>query len=193
MVLKYEPLRDAVRALRAASAAGLPRVRADGAGPAVRSGAGARAGGSAGIAARVRAVRGDRRAVHRGGGPGRAVARRLRAERRRAGGGGRDRCGHAALAGRARATRARTSRIRSRRVCSIVRSTRGRRSPTVGQVPPVLLGGDHEAIRRWRLKQALGRTWLRRPELLAKRALTDEERQLLAEFKAEWLELNSRG
>ena len=38
------------------------------------------------------------------------------------------------------------------------------------QVPPVLLGGDHEAIRRWRLKQALGRTWLRRPELLAKRA-----------------------
>ena len=33
-------------------------------------------------------------------------------------------------------------------------------------VPQVLLGGDHEAIRRWRLKQALGRTWLGRPELL---------------------------
>jgi tRNA (guanine37-N1)-methyltransferase len=61
------------------------------------------------------------------------------------------------------------------------------------QVPPVLVGGDHEAIRRWRLKQALGRTWLRRRELLAKRALTDEERQLLAQFEAEWLELNSRG
>jgi tRNA (guanine37-N1)-methyltransferase len=36
-------------------------------------------------------------------------------------------------------------------------------------VPPVLLGGDHEAVRRWRLKQALGRTWLRRRELLAAR------------------------
>jgi tRNA (guanine37-N1)-methyltransferase len=53
------------------------------------------------------------------------------------------------------------------------------------QVPEVLVGGDHEAIRRWRLKQALGRTWTRRPELLAKRQLTDEERQLLAEFTAE--------
>ena len=61
------------------------------------------------------------------------------------------------------------------------------------QVPEVLLGGDHEAIRRWRLKQALGRTWLRRPELLANRQLTDEERQLLAEFTAESRELNSRG
>jgi tRNA (guanine37-N1)-methyltransferase len=60
------------------------------------------------------------------------------------------------------------------------------------QVPDVLLGGDHEAIRRWRLKQALGRTWLRRPELLQKRQLSDEERQLLAEFTAEWREPNSR-
>jgi tRNA (guanine37-N1)-methyltransferase len=58
-------------------------------------------------------------------------------------------------------------------------------------VPRVLLGGDHEAIRRWRLKQALGRTWLRRPELLAKRPLTDEERGLLKEFEAEVAELNS--
>jgi tRNA (guanine37-N1)-methyltransferase len=61
------------------------------------------------------------------------------------------------------------------------------------QVPEVLLGGDHEAIRRWRLKQALGRTWLRRPELLAQRELSDEERRLLAEFTAEWSELKSRG
>ena len=60
------------------------------------------------------------------------------------------------------------------------------------QVPAVLLGGDHEEIRRWRLKQSLGRTWLRRPELLTKRQLTDEEGQLLAEFTAEWHELNSR-
>ena len=59
------------------------------------------------------------------------------------------------------------------------------------QVPAVLLGGDHDAIRRWRLKQALGRTWLRRPELLERRQLTAEEAELLAEFTAEW-RLNSR-
>ena len=53
------------------------------------------------------------------------------------------------------------------------------------RVPDVLLGGDHGAIRRWRLKQALGRTWLRRPELLEKRALTEDEQRLLEEFKAE--------
>jgi tRNA (guanine37-N1)-methyltransferase len=58
-------------------------------------------------------------------------------------------------------------------------------------VPGVLLGGDHEAIRRWRLKQALGRTWLKRPELLAKRALAPDEQDLLAEFQAEWRRLNS--
>jgi tRNA (guanine37-N1)-methyltransferase len=50
------------------------------------------------------------------------------------------------------------------------------------RVPEVLLGGDHEAIRRWRLQQALGRTWLRRPELLERRELSAEERQLLDEF-----------
>ncbi|MFU8798056.1 MAG: tRNA (guanosine(37)-N1)-methyltransferase TrmD [Gammaproteobacteria bacterium] len=49
-------------------------------------------------------------------------------------------------------------------------------------VPSVLLSGDHEAIRRWRLKQSLGRTWIRRPDLLAQRALNDEESTLLAEF-----------
>jgi tRNA (guanine37-N1)-methyltransferase len=53
-------------------------------------------------------------------------------------------------------------------------------------VPEVLVGGDHAAVRRWRLKQALGRTWLRRPQLLAARALSDEERTLLDEFRAEW-------
>jgi tRNA (guanine37-N1)-methyltransferase len=50
------------------------------------------------------------------------------------------------------------------------------------RVPEVLLGGNHEAIRRWRLQQALGRTWLRRPELLQTRQLTEEERRLLEEF-----------
>ena len=50
------------------------------------------------------------------------------------------------------------------------------------RVPEVLLSGDHAAIRRWRLKQALGRTWLRRPELLEKLALSVEQRTLLDEF-----------
>ena len=54
------------------------------------------------------------------------------------------------------------------------------------KVPEVLLSGHHEHIRRWRLKQALGRTWLRRPELLAERALSEEERRLLAEFQQEY-------
>lgn len=54
------------------------------------------------------------------------------------------------------------------------------------QVPPVLLSGDHAAIRRWRLKQALGRTWLRRPELLAQLTLDAERQRLLAEFVEEY-------
>ncbi|WP_457668793.1 tRNA (guanosine(37)-N1)-methyltransferase TrmD [Thiolapillus sp.] len=49
-------------------------------------------------------------------------------------------------------------------------------------VPAVLLSGDHAAIERWRMQQALGRTWLRRPDLLAQRELSDEEEQLLEEF-----------
>lgn len=53
------------------------------------------------------------------------------------------------------------------------------------RVPEVLLSGHHENIRRWRLKQALGRTWLRRPDLLAARALSEEEAQLLEEFRRE--------
>lgn len=52
-------------------------------------------------------------------------------------------------------------------------------------VPAVLLSGDHAAIRRWRMKQALGRTWLRRPDLLEKVALDDEQKILLDEFKHE--------
>ena len=53
------------------------------------------------------------------------------------------------------------------------------------EVPPVLLSGDHAKIARWRLKQSLGRTWLRRPELLAVRGMTGEERELLGEFEHE--------
>jgi tRNA (guanine37-N1)-methyltransferase len=49
-------------------------------------------------------------------------------------------------------------------------------------VPEVLLSGNHEAIRRWRLRQALGRTWQRRPDLLKNRELTEEERRLLEDY-----------
>jgi tRNA (guanine37-N1)-methyltransferase len=50
-------------------------------------------------------------------------------------------------------------------------------------VPSVLLSGDHEKIRLWRLQQALGRTWLRRPDLLEGRELNKQEQELLDEFK----------
>lgn len=50
-------------------------------------------------------------------------------------------------------------------------------------VPPVLLSGNHADIQRWRLSQSLGRTWLRRPDLLAGRDLTKEESGLLAAFQ----------
>jgi len=53
------------------------------------------------------------------------------------------------------------------------------------EVPPVLLTGDHGAVRRWRRKQALGRTWDRRPELLVGRNWSDEDRALLLEYLTE--------
>ena len=53
------------------------------------------------------------------------------------------------------------------------------------KVPEVLMSGHHENIRRWRLKQALGRTWLRRPDLLQTRGMSREEQALLAEFQQE--------
>jgi tRNA (guanine37-N1)-methyltransferase len=53
------------------------------------------------------------------------------------------------------------------------------------RVPEVLLSGHHDNIRRWRLKQALGRTWLRRPDLLEVRKLGEEETRLLDEFQRE--------
>lgn len=54
-------------------------------------------------------------------------------------------------------------------------------------VPAVLLSGDHAAIARWRRQQALGRTWLRRPDLLARARLSDEDRRLLEAFRKDWL------
>lgn len=54
------------------------------------------------------------------------------------------------------------------------------------KVPEVLLSGHHQHIHRWRLKASLGKTWLKRPDLLAKRKLTDEETILLTEFIEEF-------
>ena len=53
------------------------------------------------------------------------------------------------------------------------------------RVPDVLLSGDHERIRVWRRREALRRTWLRRPDLLLGRKLSDEDRTLLEEIKRE--------
>jgi len=53
------------------------------------------------------------------------------------------------------------------------------------RVPEVLLSGDHHAIQRWRLKQSLGRTWLRRPDLLAAMALNTTQQALLKTFQQE--------
>lgn len=55
----------------------------------------------------------------------------------------------------------------------------------LGSVPPVLLSGNHAEIARWRRKQSLGRTWLRRPELLDREVLSKTDRALLDAFLAE--------
>jgi tRNA (guanine37-N1)-methyltransferase len=60
-------------------------------------------------------------------------------------------------------------------------------------VPAVLLSGNHAQIRRWRLKQALGRTWRRRPELLERMQLDKEQSELLAEYRAEAAQLEETG
>jgi tRNA (guanine37-N1)-methyltransferase len=52
-------------------------------------------------------------------------------------------------------------------------------------VPDVLMSGHHAEIEKWRLKQALGRTWQRRPDLLANRQLTKQEARLLAQYQQE--------
>jgi tRNA (guanine37-N1)-methyltransferase len=51
------------------------------------------------------------------------------------------------------------------------------------EVPPILLGGNHKDIERWRRKQSLGKTWLKRPDLLEKIQLSEIDKQLLTEFK----------
>ena len=59
------------------------------------------------------------------------------------------------------------------------------------RVPEVLVSGNHELIRRWRLKQALGRTWLRRPDLLHAINLTEEQQKLLTEYRRDLDTTNS--
>ncbi len=60
----------------------------------------------------------------------------------------------------------------------------------LGVVPEVLLSGNHQAIQRWRMKQALGRTALRRPDLLKAKELNAEQEALLKEFKSEVQDLD---
>ena len=60
-----------------------------------------------------------------------------------------------------------------------------------GDVPAVLTSGDHAAIGRWRRKQALGRTWLRRPDLLDQLSLSKDDKKLLLEFQEDTI--NSSG
>lgn len=59
------------------------------------------------------------------------------------------------------------------------------------RVPAVLLGGNHEQIRRWRMRQALGRTWQRRPDLLARMNLGAEQTELLQEYLRELVDGNT--
>jgi len=56
----------------------------------------------------------------------------------------------------------------------------------LGVVPDVLLSGNHAGIARWRRQQALGRTWLRRPDLLGEAGLSKADQMLLAEFRAHY-------
>ncbi|WP_149196150.1 tRNA (guanosine(37)-N1)-methyltransferase TrmD [Luteimonas suaedae] len=56
-------------------------------------------------------------------------------------------------------------------------------SHPLGEVPEVLLSGNHAEISRWRRQQALGRTWERRPDLLDEQGLSPADRALLADYR----------
>lgn len=60
-------------------------------------------------------------------------------------------------------------------------------------VPAVLLSGNHKDIAAWRMQQALGRTWLRRPELLAQLTLTAQQQRLLQIFQQDYLQHDRQG
>ena len=57
----------------------------------------------------------------------------------------------------------------------------------LGSVPPVLLSGNHAEIARWRRMESLGRTWLRRPDLLDEATLSEADRALLTSFRARYV------
>ena len=57
-------------------------------------------------------------------------------------------------------------------------------SHELGEVPPVLMSGNHAQIARWRRQQALGRTWQRRPDLLDEASLSTADRELLDAYRA---------
>ena len=76
----------------------------------------------------------------------------------------------------------RSRAIRFRAGCSITRTTRGRRSFRDWKVPDVLVSGHHGEIRKWRKRQALELTLLRRPDLLADAELDVEEQEILREL-----------
>ena len=59
---------------------------------------------------------------------------------------------------------------------------------SASSVPEVLLSGNHKQINEWRLKASLGKTWLRRPDLLAKKQLNETELRLLAEYIEEFIQ-----
>jgi tRNA (guanine37-N1)-methyltransferase len=63
--------------------------------------------------------------------------------------------------------------------------TRPETIDNTNSVPDVLLSGNHAEIERWRMKQSLGRTWQKRPDLLQKKTLSAEQECLLAQFKVE--------
>ncbi|MBX4180979.1 tRNA (guanosine(37)-N1)-methyltransferase TrmD [Sodalis sp. CWE] len=69
--------------------------------------------------------------------------------------------------------------------------TRPRLLDNTMAVPHVLLSGNHNKIHRWRLKQSLGRTWLRRPEILESITLSKEQVKLLVEFQSEYWSNNT--
>ena len=62
-----------------------------------------------------------------------------------------------------------------------------------GDVPDILRSGNHAAIARWRRQQSLGRTWLRRPDLLDEAGLDKQDRALLEDFRRQWREAGGDG
>ncbi|MDE5285318.1 MAG: tRNA (guanosine(37)-N1)-methyltransferase TrmD, partial [Buchnera aphidicola] len=60
------------------------------------------------------------------------------------------------------------------------------------EVPNVLLSGNHSKIHIWRLKESLGKTWMKRPDLLKKNILSQEEKNLLKEFQENFTKKNNK-